>query len=98
MERFKYNKLIDINYSLCNTNTIGDRIKYYRLTENLTQQKLADKTGLDRTTIVSYEKNKSNFLFKNIHLIADILKVNPSYLYGDYSKNKNYCNKNTTHL
>lgn len=64
--------------------TIGSRIKYYRILNNFTQEELADKSGLDRTTIIRYENNLVEHSIDIIDRISIALKIKPSIIYDDY--------------
>ncbi len=54
---------------------VGDRIKYFRKAENLSQDKLASKSGLSRNAISNYELNKRQPNIVVLKKIADALKV-----------------------
>ena len=63
--------------------TLGDRIRELRKANNWTQQELADKLGLDRTTISKWERQggsepDNTTLVK----VADIFNVSVDYLLG----------------
>lgn len=75
-------------YSLSDTEIIGEigkRIRLKRMSENLTQQMLADQTGLNRSTIRDIESGKPvNFLsiipvFRRLNLFEGIDKSIPDY-------------------
>lgn len=66
--------------------TIGSRIKYYRLLNNLTQEELAAKSGLDRVTIIRYENNQVDHSVDILNQIAAVLGIIPSIIYDDYLK------------
>lgn len=66
--------------------TIGSRIKHYRLLNDLTQEELAVKAGLDRSTIIRYENNQVDHSIVIINKIAAVLKILPSIIYDDYLK------------
>jgi len=72
--------------------TIGSRIRYYRLLNNLTQEQLAIKSGLDRATIIRYENNQVDPSIDILNQIAAVLGIIPSIIYDDYLKfiNSNY--------
>ena len=52
------------------------RIKEYRATLNLTQEKLADMVGVRRETIIFLEKGKYNPSLKLAHNVARALRAN----------------------
>lgn len=51
---------------------------------NLTQEELAIKSGLDRTTINRYENDLVDHSLGSINMICKALKINPSNIYDDY--------------
>jgi putative transcriptional regulator len=52
------------------------RIKEYRAKLNLTQEKLAEMTGVRRETIIFLEQGKYNPSLRLAHNVARILQVN----------------------
>ena len=75
-------------YSLSDIEVIGEigkRIRLKRMSENLTQQMIADQTGLNRSTIRDIENGKSvNFLsivpvFRRLNLFEGIDNSIPDY-------------------
>jgi len=64
------------------SNTVGNKIKYYRTEKNWTQQKLADKIGISWEMISRYERGSSSPL-KNITKISKALDVTPNQLLDD---------------
>lgn len=54
---------------------IGNQLKELRKEKKLTQGKLAELTGINRTTIVNYEKGYRNISRKNERLLCKILEV-----------------------
>jgi transcriptional regulator with XRE-family HTH domain len=63
--------------------TIGDRIRELRLARKWTQNELADKLGLDRTTISKWERHGgSEPDTDTIKKLADIFEVTSDYLLG----------------
>ena len=59
---------------------VGDKIKKRRLELKITQEALAELSGLHRTYIAGIEKGKRNISIKNLEKIAKALKVTPSDL------------------
>lgn len=51
---------------------IGKIIKYMRVQNNISQEKLSLMTHLGRTTISDYEREKTDINFENIEKIAKI--------------------------
>lgn len=63
--------------------TIGDRIKYYRLTAGLTQQELADKIGVKLAAVSKYELGTvDNLPIARVERIADALGVTGGQIMG----------------
>ncbi len=61
---------------------IGERIKYYRLGRNMTQEKLAGKLHIKRQTLSAYETGHA---LPNIYVlcsIADVLDISLDELVG----------------
>ena len=54
---------------------LGQRIKERRLELKMTQAKLADKTGLDRTYISGLEGGRRNPALRNLNRLATALKI-----------------------
>jgi len=59
---------------------LKDRLKLLRKELNLTQQELADKLGIKRTTIGNYEVGRNEPVDSVISLICDRLNVNEEWL------------------
>ena len=65
----------------------GERIKQKRLEKKWSMEKLAEKVGLNRTTIMRYETGDvQNISTKKLFQIADALDVNVDWLMG-YDEN-----------
>ena len=63
--------------------TIGDKIKYLRISQNYTQEELAQAVQTKKQTIHKYETGIiSNIPASKIKLIADFLNTTPAYLMG----------------
>jgi transcriptional regulator with XRE-family HTH domain len=60
----------------------SERLKTLRLTKNLSQSELAEKTGISERTIYSYEQLGKLPRAGNIMKLADVLDVTPNYLLG----------------
>jgi len=59
----------------------GRRLRHYRLEKNLTQEKLANLTGLNINYIGSVERGERSFGLVNIWKLADALDIPPSKLF-----------------
>lgn len=53
----------------------ASNVRYYRLTKNLSQEKLAELSGLHRTYISAVERQQRNISIDNIEAIANALNV-----------------------
>lgn len=56
--------------------------KSIRLKQGLTQQQMADKLGISRSTIGMYENGEREPNFETLELIADLFNVDMNYLMG----------------
>jgi transcriptional regulator with XRE-family HTH domain len=62
---------------------IGDKLKETRTRRLLTQTELAEKAGVNPTTIVRVERNQAEPHFRTIRKLAKALDVDPTELLGD---------------
>ena len=72
--------------------TIGERIKYLREKNNLSQEELGNRIGTTKQTIFKYEKNiTTNIPMDKIEEMAKVFGVSPGYVMGwvDSSENLN---------
>ena len=53
----------------------GQNVKKYRKIKNISQEKLAELTGLHRTYISGIERGRRSISLKNIQKIADSLGI-----------------------
>ena len=65
------------------TDKIGNRIRELRSLTGLSQEKFAQKIGMDRTYFASVELGKRNISIVNIEKIADSLDVTLSEFFKD---------------
>ena len=81
------NNVHDDNYYF---NIIRQNIKKYRIKRNLTQQQLADKSGITMNYISKIESTKMNRGFTIVVLgrIADALEIDIRQLFDDVENNK----------
>ena len=61
-----------------------------RKEQNLTQQELADKLGINRCNITNWECGNRETNFKMLIQLADMLNVSTDYLLGKEGKNVNF--------
>jgi Predicted transcriptional regulators len=59
----------------------GQVVKKHRIKQGLSQEKLAEKTGLHRTYISEVERGERNVSLENIQKIAVSLDVNLSKIF-----------------
>ena len=58
----------------------ASNVRKYRLQQNLSQEKLAELSGLHRTYISSLEREQRNISIDNISKIASALEIDPYLL------------------
>jgi transcriptional regulator with XRE-family HTH domain len=59
---------------------VGNNIKKYRKTLNISQEELAEKAGLHRTYIGGIERGERNITLDSLQVIATALNVAPVML------------------
>ena len=59
-----------------------ENVKYYRKQLNLSQEKLAELSNLNRNFIGMIERGESNITVKNLENIANALKLNIKDLFN----------------
>ena len=59
-------------------NSLGNKLRTYRLQKNFSQEKFAELTDLDRTYISGLERGKRNPSFLILKKLAECLDVNPN--------------------
>ena len=69
--------------------TIGERIAAARKNAKLTQEELAQKVGLGKTTILNFEKNLTNANCVQMLKISEVLRVDIGYLVTGAAGRKN---------
>jgi transcriptional regulator with XRE-family HTH domain len=62
---------------------VGERIKEIRKKKGLTQDQLADRTGLNRAHLYRLESGKQSMTLRTLKLIADTLGVRARDLIGN---------------
>jgi transcriptional regulator with XRE-family HTH domain len=62
---------------------IGDKLRAARTRKLMTQQELANESGVGVTTIVRIERNQVEPQFRNIRKLAKALDVAPTELIGE---------------
>lgn len=70
-----------------NKKYIGNIIKYMRVNRNLTQEQLAEKINIGRTTLSDYEREKTDINFETIQKICNI--CNFEIVFKDISNGQN---------
>lgn len=67
----------------------NDRIKEARLASGLTQEQVADKIGIAKSTLTGYEKGNREPSIPTVKKLMSILNVDANYLYQDEMLNSN---------
>ena len=67
------------------TSMPSDNLRYYRQRNNLTTRQLAEQIGVVPATIVMYENGKHPIPYDVAIKLADILEIEESLLYDDFS-------------
>ena len=72
-----------MNNNISVTERFGQRIRTLRKERGLSQEQLADLSGLDRTYISGIERGIRNVALRNIEALAQALEVSISELFQD---------------
>ena len=65
------------------TMTMGERIKYYRLQKDMTQEQLGEILGVQKSAIRKYEKGEvENIKRSTIQKMSEVFGVSPCFLMG----------------
>lgn len=62
---------------------LGERVRMFRRAEGMSQEELAERTGLHRTYVGSVERGERNVSIKNLWALADSLGISVATLIGD---------------
>lgn len=65
--------------------TFSDRLKEARIAIGLTQEQVADKLGVAKSTLAGYEKGNREPSIPTVQKIMEVLAVDANYLYQDNS-------------
>lgn len=63
--------------------TFAVNVKKYRLEKDISQEKLAELSGLHRTYISAIEREKRNISIENIENIAEALNISADLLFKE---------------
>lgn len=66
--------------------SFGERLKAARKNKKLTQVEVAERVGIDDTTLSKYENDKSEPDNETLTKLADLYEVSFDWLYGEQSK------------
>lgn len=55
--------------------TFAENVKHYRLEQNISQEKLAELSGLHRTYISAIERQQRNISIDNIEALSNALNI-----------------------
>ena len=75
---------MNIEYYKIEGKPIGDKIRFYRLKKGLLQKEAAEMIGIDRSTYIKIENNKTVVNFEILNKLSEILKTNVFELMDDY--------------
>ncbi len=64
--------------------TVGEKIRFYRFKQNLTQEKLANMLKINKSTMLRYETDDFTLSLEMVNNIAQILNIPANFLYDDY--------------
>lgn len=59
---------------------LADNVRRVRVSQGISQEKLAEKAGLHRTYVSQLERQKSNVTLESLVSIANVLGVSPGSL------------------
>ena len=64
-------------------NSVGSRLRQLRTQKKLSQERLANEIGMDRTYIASVENGKRNISIKNLEKIWLFFQLSPKEFFDD---------------
>lgn len=64
----------------------GDNLRYYRQRKQMTTRQLAEKLNIASVTVTMYENGKHPIPYDVAVKLADILEIEASLLYDDFSR------------
>ncbi|MBR3238668.1 MAG: helix-turn-helix transcriptional regulator [Oscillospiraceae bacterium] len=70
--------------------TFGQRLHDLRILHGMTQQELADKSNIARSTLGMYEQDRRHPDFDALDALADLFDVSFDYLLGRSEENNGY--------
>lgn len=70
--------------------TFGQRLKDLRIKNDMTQQELADRSHIARSTLGMYEQDRRHPDFESLDALADLFDVSFDYLLGRSDNNTGY--------
>lgn len=66
--------------------TLAENVRTYRIKSKLTQEKLAEKAGITRPTMVKIESGSGDILYSSILRLCIALECEPDILCGNQSR------------
>lgn len=66
--------------------TFAANLRRYRQQANLTQEELAEKSGVHRTYVGGIEQERINVSINNVERLARALKISPALLFVEYKE------------
>ena len=70
------------------TNLPGDNLRYYRQRKQMTTRHIAEKLDIVPATVTMYENGKQPIPYDVAVKLADILEIEESLLYDDFSRSE----------
>lgn len=77
---------------------LGSRLKELRIKKNMSQQQLADLSGIDRTTIGKYELKNVRPSYEILERMCNVLDTTPEYLINSDITNHTVCKEKPKEL
>ena len=68
--------------------SFADRMKELRKEQKMTQDELADKLGISRSTVGMYEQGRREPDFEMLDMVADIFDVSIGYMVGNKERGR----------
>lgn len=90
IKRLNQSERMNIEYYKIEDKPIGDKIRFYRLKKGLLQKETAVMIGIDRSTYIKIENNKTVVSLEILDKLSKILKIDVYELMDNYH-NFIYC-------
>lgn len=63
--------------------SFGERVRWFRERQGLSQERFAEQAGVHRTYVSSVERGQRNIGLENIHAFANALSVSPGRFFEE---------------